>query len=261
MHIFTKHMKGNPLAATDQIMTRTVNLFFNPYPWPLLLTAWLLMASSVTFGQALQPHDTIRDAAEQHVLDEMATRDAETSVEAGSIDSRLRLAACQQPLETFAPYRRRNASRITIGVRCNDATRWTLYVPVNVSRMEEIVIARRPMSRGAIISADDIRLEKRDVARLHRGFITSLGQVTGKRVKRNIQANGVITPERITVQHAVKKGHLVTILARVGSLEVRVKGKALDNGAIGDRIKVKNSSSERELEATIVARGTVKVTT
>lgn len=242
-------------------MTRTVNPHINPYPWPLLLATWLLITSAAAFGQALQPHDTIRDAAEQHVLDEMPSGDAEISVEAGSIDSRLRLAACMQPLETFAPYRRKNASRITVGVRCNDTTRWTLYVPVSVSRMEEIVIARRPMSRGAIINADDIRLEKRDVARLHRGFMTSLEQVTGKRVKRNIQANGVITPERITIQHAVKKGNLVTILARIGSLEVRVKGKALDSGAIGERIKVRNSSSERELEATIVARGTVKVAT
>ncbi|MCW8906398.1 MAG: flagellar basal body P-ring formation chaperone FlgA [Sedimenticola sp.] len=226
----------------------------------LLLTICLL-APGAALGEAQQTHNSIRKAAEQHVLDELSGTEDEVSVEAGNIDSRLRLAACEQPLETFAPYRRGNSARITVGVRCNDTTRWTLYVPVSVSRMEEIVVASRPLNRGALITTDDVRLELRDVARLHRGYITSLEQAAGKRVKRRIQVDGVVTPDRIMVQHAVKKGNLVTILARIGSLEVRVKGKALDSGAIGERIKVRNSSSERELEATIVARGTVRVAT
>lgn len=226
----------------------------------LLLTGLLSLPGTV-LGEALQTHQSIREAAEQHVLDELPGSADEVSVEAGSIDSRLRLAACQQPLETFAPYRRSNSARITVGVRCNDTTRWTLYVPVSVSRMEEIVVAHAPMSRGDQITADSIRLELRDVARLHRGYLTSLDQALGKRVKRRIPVDGVVTPDRVMVQHAVKKGNQVTILARIGSLEVRMKGKALDSGAVGERIKVRNSSSERELEATIVARGTVKVAT
>jgi len=226
-----------------------------------LLLACLIAVPGTTLGEALQTHQSIQEAAEQHVLDELPGSADEVSVEAGSIDSRLRLAACQQPLETFAPYRRGNSARVTVGVRCNDSSRWTLYVPVSVSRMEEIVVALTPMNRGDQITANDIRLELRDVARLHRGYLTSLEQALGKRVKRRIPVDGVVTPDRIMVQHAVKKGNQVTILARIGSLEVRVKGKALDSGAIGERIKVRNNSSERELEATIVATGTVRVAT
>lgn len=241
-----------------------MNAIDNPPPLLrrlLLLATCLLLVSGIASAAPMQSHDSIRQVAEQHVLDELTFDSGPTRVEAGSIDSRLRLAACQQPLETFAPYRRGNSARITVGVRCNDTSRWTLYVPVSISRMEEIVVASRPMTRGTIITAEDIRIETRDVAKLHRGFIATPEEAVGKRVKRRIQANGVVTPDRITVQHAVKKGNLVTILARIGSLEVRVKGKALDNGVIGERIKVKNSSSERELEATVVARGTVRVTT
>lgn len=226
-----------------------------------LLLIGLLPLPGSALGEALQTHQSIREAAEQHVLDELPGSADKVSIEAGSIDSRLRLAACQQPLETFAPYRRSNSARITVGVRCNDTTRWTLYVPVSVSRMQEIVVAHEPMSRGDQITADSIRLELRDVARLHRGYLTSLDQALGKRVKRRIPVDGVVTPDRVMVQHAVKKGNQVTILARIGSLEVRMKGKALDSGAVGERIKVRNSSSERELEATVVARGTVKVAT
>jgi flagella basal body P-ring formation protein FlgA len=65
----------------------------------------------------------------------------------------------------------------------------------------------------------------------------------------------------MVIQHAVKKGNQVVILAQIGTLQVRMNGKALSNGAVGERIKVENNSSNRRIEATVIASGVVKATT
>ncbi len=50
------------------------------------------------------------------------------------------------------------------------------------------------------------------------------------------------------------------IVASQGSLQVRMKGKALDNGARGDRIRVRNLSSGRQISGEMIASGVIQVT-
>jgi len=228
--------------------------------WPILLLVWPLAAASAAAEQT-QSHESIRAAAEQHVLDDHDQDNQEISVTARRLDSRLRLAACSQELDTFAPYGRKNASRITVGVRCNDTDGWTLYVPVTLSLMKEIVVANRELPRDTILTAADIKTEKRDVARLHRGYIEHPRQAIGKKLKRPLHADVILTPRQLVIQHAVKKGSQVVIMAQIGTLQVRMNGKALSNGAVGERIKVENNSSNRQIEATVIDSGVVKATT
>ena len=228
--------------------------------WPILLLVWSLAAVSATEEQT-QPHESILAAAEQHVLNDFDQENQQINVAAGRLDSRLRLAACGQELDTFMPHGRKNASRVTVGVRCNDTGGWTLYVPVTLSLMKEIAVANRELPRGTILTSADFKIEKRDVARLHRGYIEHPQQAIGKKLKRRLRADAVLTPGQLIIQHAVKKGSQVVIVAQIGGLQVRMNGKALSNGAVGERIKVENNSSNRQIEATVIDSGVVKATT
>jgi len=228
--------------------------------WPGLLIAWSLMTAPAAPGP-MQSHDSIREAAEQHVLDQFDQQAEQVRATAKRLDSRLRLAACDEDLETFSPYSRKNRSRITVGVRCNADDGWTLYVPVTLSLIKEIVVANRELPKDTVITSADIKTEQRDVAKLHRGYIERPRQAVGKIVKRRIHAGAIVTPGQLNVQHAVKKGSQVVIVAQIGTLVVRMSGKALANGAIGERIKVKNNSSNRQIEATVIDTGVVKATT
>ncbi|MCW8944282.1 MAG: flagellar basal body P-ring formation chaperone FlgA [Sedimenticola sp.] len=207
-----------------------------------------------------QSHSSIQDTAEEHVLSSL---DDTTGITAtpGRLDNRLRLEQCDQELESFTPYGRKNSSRVTVGIRCNGSTRWTLYVPVTLAIEKSVLVASRELPRGTILTATDFKTELRDVARLHRGYLTEKQQVIGKKLKRTVHSNNILTPAQLTIQHAVKKGSQVTILANIGSLQVRMRGKALGNGAIGERIKVENSSSNRLIEVTIVSPGVVQAAT
>jgi flagella basal body P-ring formation protein FlgA len=126
--------------------------------------------------------------------------------------------------------------------------------------MSEVVVAKTELSRGSTVTRDDLKLEKRDIARLHRGYLESLDKAIGKTVKYSVRPNQVVTPSRIDSPLAVKRNGRVTILAANSSVQVRMTGTALENGSIGQRIRVKNRSSERELEARVVGQGIVQVT-
>jgi flagella basal body P-ring formation protein FlgA len=249
-----------PDNSTGEVMSRSITTRGRRHIWPILLLVWPLTAISAGGGPT-QPHESIRTAAEQHVLNDLDDENQQVSVSAGRLDNRLRLSACAQELDTFAPYGRKNSSRITIGVRCNDSDGWTLYVPVTLSIMKEIVVADRELPRGTILTAADIKTEQRDVARLHRGYVENPRQAIGKKLKRRLHADAILTPGQMVIQHAVKKGNQVVILAQIGTLQVRMNGKALSNGAVGERVKVENNSSNRRIEATVIASGVVKANT
>jgi flagella basal body P-ring formation protein FlgA len=226
----------------------------------LLLLGCLLMTATALASE-YQSHDSIQDAAKYHVLDALDDDAAGVTATSGRLDSRLRLAQCNQPLDTFTPYGRKNSHRVTVGVRCNGSVSWTLFVPVTLTDERMVVVANRQLPRGTIVTADDIKLEIRDVARLHKGYMTKTNQVLGKKLKRSVQNSAIMNPSQLTIQHAVKKGSQVTILAQIGLLQVRMPGKALGNGAIGERIKVENNSSSRQIEVTVISPGIVQAST
>jgi flagella basal body P-ring formation protein FlgA len=228
---------------------------------PIMLAVFLSPANGSTAGapETLQSHGSIREAAKQHILEHSEEYPAPPEIQAGHLDNRLRLAACGQPLQTFSPPGKRMLGKVTVGVRCEGDKPWTLYVPVNVAVMSQVVVAKTELSRGSSVTRDDVKLEKRDIARLHRGYLDSLEKAIGKTVKYSVRPNQVVTPSRLVTPLAVKRNSRVLILAANSSVQVRMSGTALENGSIGQRIRVKNRSSKRELEARVVEQGVVQV--
>ncbi|MCP4285644.1 MAG: flagellar basal body P-ring formation protein FlgA [Gammaproteobacteria bacterium] len=226
--------------------------------WSLLITG--LIAFPLAAGQ-LQSHESIRAAAHQHALSQLGgVKEADITIHPAELDRRLRLPRCNQPLESFSPTSRKSGFRQTVGIRCDGKNRWTLYVSVKVEVNKNILVARHRLGRGAIISKGDFKLEKRMVSKLHRGYVEKPENAVGKTLKQALKRGDALIPGQLKIPSAIKRGSQVTILGRAGGVEVRMSGKALSDGIRGQRIKVRNNSSNRQIEATVIARGTVEVT-
>ncbi|MEJ2529203.1 MAG: flagellar basal body P-ring formation protein FlgA, partial [Gammaproteobacteria bacterium] len=63
----------------------------------------------------IQSHDSIMQAARQHILDQNNDYPSPPEITVGRLDNRLRLAKCELPLETFTPQGKRRMGRITVG--------------------------------------------------------------------------------------------------------------------------------------------------
>ena len=224
----------------------------------LILLASLTLAAPAS-GADLQSHESILEAAEQHVLERNAGQKGRLEVGAARLDRRLRLNKCGEDLETFSSADNPGRSRYSVGVRCTSNQPWALYVPVSLSVFREVLVLGREVGRGGLITLADIRQEERDITRLRRGYLEHPEQVLGKTPKRSLRAGTVLSSHLLDASALVSRGSRVTILGEIGDIEVRMEGKALGNGALGDRIQVQNSSSNRRVEATVVAVGIVQV--
>jgi flagellar basal body P-ring formation protein FlgA len=228
------------------------------FPSAFIILLGALLSSSLLAAD-YQSHKSIMDAAVQHILDQSGDYPSTPEVIAGRLDSRLRLKKCGLPLESYTTQEQKRMGRITVGVRCTGATPWSLFVPVTVKVMAKIVVAKRGMTRGSIIGADDITTEQRDISKLHRGFIEEAKAVVGKKLRQRIRQNQVLTPYQLDDPVAIKRNTRVIIQASEESVRVRMAGKALQNGSLGQTIRVKNTSSDREIDAKVIAPGIVEV--
>jgi flagella basal body P-ring formation protein FlgA len=234
----------------------------NRYPIPLA-GAFLSLWAAITTGAfaddgPIQDPDAIRQTARQFALGMVASDGVEARVEAAPLDRRLRLPACDRSLAAFASPGGRSSSRPSIGVRCDGSSPWSLYVPVTIERLGQVVVTVRPVARGQTLTAEDLKLAERDLGDLHNGYLTSLDQAVGQRATRDLPAEAELASGALSAPTAIKRGAEVTIVASDELLDVRMRGIALAAGAVGQRIRVRNATSKRELDAIVLSEGLVQ---
>jgi len=232
----------------------------NRFPFILLIVVMLGLTPGV-HGEAVQSEESIRKAAEQFVLAQLPEdQPGRPSIEIGHLDPRLRLPACDRSLEAFLPPGGKIIGGTTVGVRCPGNRPWSLYVPVKVALRVQVLVATRPLSRGTRLSADDVRPEERDVSMLTQGYLTDPQQAYGLVLKRSIASGAPVVPSALEAPRAIRRGEKVTVVGRSPSgIEVRMAGTALMDGAAGERIRVRNLSSNRIVEGTVAGAGIIEI--
>ena len=229
------------------------------------LTAALFILRGHTIAankNAYQDHESIRQTANDFARDlaGVSAQPENTTISVGTLDRRLRLAKCDQPLEAFRSPNTKNHGRTTVGVRCDGKKNWKLYVSVNIQIIKPVVTLKHSVTRNSILQVSDLVLEDKDISGLHRGYYTQIKNLVGKHVKNTLKSGLVVTPGHVKNPLAVKKGTTVLILADAGGIQVNMKGKAMKSGSLGDWIPVQNLSSKRKIEGRILRPGVIQVT-
>lgn len=206
-----------------------------------------------------QPLDAVRDTVHRFLEQRFASGSGELRIDVGRLDSRLRLQACDTPLDTFFPQGDGKLGNLTVGVRCHSPKPWTLYVPAAVKPYADVIVLTRTLSRGQTLSRGDVRLEKRDLTRLGSGYYTSMNAVLGKEVRRPVTVGQVLTRLAIGSPTRLRRGQRVDLVAATPGLEVRMAGKTLADAAVGDTVRVRNLSSKRIVEGVVTQAGNVRI--
>jgi flagellar basal body P-ring formation protein FlgA len=208
-------------------------------------------------ASATQSLDSIRATAEQAVRQQYALPGSRIEVTAGPLDLRLQLAECGLPLHAVIARDAPPASRMTVPVQCSQEGGWTVRVPLQVRLFRQALVTSRPLLRGDGISAADVHAEERDVTRLGYGYIENLEQVAGRSLARAVASGSVLSPGMLGGRRMVRAGDHVEMLARLDGIEVRAGGVALGSGDNGARLRVRNESSGKVVDAMVSAPGVV----
>jgi flagella basal body P-ring formation protein FlgA len=173
-------------------------------------------------------------------------------------DPRLRLAACAEPLRGVVAPGTRSATRLAVEVSCPRPV-WRHYVQVQIVAQEPVVVAARPIARGQPITAEDLDVVPRELSGLAAGYFRSADDVVGRVAQRAIGAGDVVGPGAAKAPTLIRRGQQVTLLARASSLQVRVDAVALADGGLAERVRVRNSSTGRQVEGIVRSADTVEV--
>lgn len=217
---------------------------------PALLLSVLLACAGIAGAQAAgtgasHPLDAIRASA-------IAALGAPADAQA-TLDPALRLARCTQPLQASASDVR------TALVRCPDVPGWRVYVRVQAHREADVVVLAAAASPGVPITAQQLIVQRRDLATLTGTAFSDPATLAGRVPRRPLAAGTVPTEADFAAGATLRRGDPVMLVARSGGVEVRMQGRALGPAQAGGRITVENTASRRILRGQLGADGTVEV--
>ena len=147
-------------------------------------------------------------------------------------------------------------SKTAVKVSCNDITPWDLYIRVKAQTLIPLIVSRRPISKGEVLSNKNIELVYKAKSRVRGSTFTNAQTLRGVRLKRNISSQKSIRHRDICY---VCEGDKVTITANKTGLVIKASGIALSDGNIGSTVRVKNSRTQRVVVGTVYALKEVQV--
>jgi len=223
------------------------------------ITISAALLTTAAAAAEFQPLEEVRTSAREFATRQIAGVDKNSVVEIGHLDSRLGLPHCNRPLDAELLGQQRSSPNITVTIKCQSERPWSVHVPVKISSFADIFVAARPLPKGVAIQLSDLRQERRETSPLRNGYFENAETVVGRIPKRSLPMGAAVTPGDLELSRIIQRGNKVTIIANSGSISVRMPGKALDDAAAGELIKVENIASKRVIEAVVLRPGVVEV--
>lgn len=226
-----------------------------------ILSASSLGTMSVSFAnETAQDANEIKAAVDQAITQNLAAYPyVNLNVSVRSLDKRLRLKDCTEELQTTVRNPSQRLGRITTEVSCLGQNPWKIYVQATASAEMEVPVLVRPISRGEIVSTDDLELRLVALGQEQQPIAESLESLVGMEARRTLAPGQPIVLSQVIAPDVIKRGQAVSIRYDESDLRITMSGKALQNGAKGEWIAVENSSSGRQIEGRVTRDGFIVI--
>lgn len=126
-----------------------------------------------------------------------------------------------------------------------------LALPVSA----DTVVTARNLRPGMIVTAQDVKLVKTDLA----GGFQLLEDVIGQEARVVLYAGRPVLPNDIGPPAVIDRNQIVTLVYTAGPMTILTEGRSLGRGAVGDRVRVMNLSSRTTITGSVSATGDVIV--
>nr|WP_320147968.1 flagellar basal body P-ring formation chaperone FlgA [uncultured Anaeromusa sp.] len=130
---------------------------------------------------------------------------------------------------------------------------------LDVRRYQEVVVAARMLPGKSLLQPGDLKQLHLETGRLPDGFLVDPAKAIGQQLQRSLRSGDVLMDSMLLQPVIMRRGTAVTIQVRQGEMIVSASGEALQDGGIGQRIRVKNLVSKRIVTAKVIDEATVEV--
>ncbi|MBB1407370.1 flagellar basal body P-ring formation chaperone FlgA [Pseudoalteromonas nigrifaciens] len=201
--------------------------------------------------------DILQQMAITHVAAQINNLDeSKIQLSALPLDPRTPDRSCESEPELLLPSDPPFNRQVTLQIKCNDTNNWAQYVHVRVTETAPVVVANVNLARGEVITAAHLSIEMRSTHFIRVQYLDNPALLIGSRSKRNIRSGMPLLLSQICM---VCKGDAVNINANIKGLKVKTTGIALEDGSLGEQVKVKNKKTGKVLNARVDGVESVQV--
>ncbi|CNE50973.1 MULTISPECIES: flagellar basal body P-ring formation chaperone FlgA [Yersinia] len=147
---------------------------------------------------------------------------------------------CEMP-EITLPTNARPWGNISLSVRCDGVRR---FIQTQVQVSGRYVVATRQLAAGAKITAQDVEMKQGRLDTLPPGALLEPHFAQGAVSLRQINAGQPLTRNMLRRLWIIKSGQDVQVLAQGEGFNVNSYGKAMNNAAIQDNLRVRMASGQ-----------------
>ena len=190
-------------------------------------------------------------------------------------DARVAVQPCASTYVFDYPF----VSRDSVRVRCTKPN-WQLFMKVGLvsgsapatltpgtsaakvapaPEFRQVVVAATNLPAGQVLQRDSLKLDRMEADKISKAHYLENQGLEGQELLRAVRAGEPIRVSDLRPATLVKRGEMV--LMTIGSpatFEISVKAEAMQDGRVGEQIKLRNTESGRTLSGVVTGKGTAK---
>jgi flagella basal body P-ring formation protein FlgA len=125
--------------------------------------------------------------------------------------------------------------------------------------LAEIPVLKRVVKNGQLIEAADVEIRDIAVSQVRSDTVTDMASLIGKSPAYSVSPGRPIRTHEISAPPMIKKNSLVQMHYRSPGMEITTSGQAMEDGAKGDIINVKNIASKKIIQTVVEDTASVSV--
>jgi flagellar basal body P-ring formation protein FlgA len=186
-----------------------------------------------------------------------------------SVDPRITVQSCQQNMQFDQPFPNQPAIR----VRCAQPV-WQLFVNLNTGQatappnranpiapvLYKVLVSKELLKRGTVITPAMFSYAEMPVAGMENQIISDTKFIKNMELVRDLTPNTPLRSYDVKTAVLVKRGQEVQVTAGEGQgFSITMRAEALQDGGLGEQIRLKNVESGRSLYGVITGPNAAKL--
>jgi flagella basal body P-ring formation protein FlgA len=190
-------------------------------------------------------------------------------------DARVAVQPCASTYVFDYPF----VSRDSVRVRCTKPN-WQLFMKVGLvsgsapatltpgasaakaapaPEFRQVVVAATNLPAGQVLQRDSLKLDRMEADKISKAHYLESQGLEGQELLRAVRAGEPIRVSDLRPATLVKRGEMVLMtIGTPATFEISVKAEAMQDGRVGEQIKLRNTESGRTLSGVVTGKGTAK---
>jgi flagella basal body P-ring formation protein FlgA len=134
---------------------------------------------------------------------------------------------------------------------------WTANLHASVWR--EVCVASRQLTHGEAVTPRIFSRERRDVLSIRENIADLSSETEMLETAEDVPAGGTILERMLKPRTVIYRGQSAEAVVEDGTLSVKTKVQILDDGALGEIVRARNTASNRDLTGKVLDAKTILV--